>query len=98
MVGLGVLSLGGWSMPGGCVASSRPHDSSAPAPLAFIYHSPTPSHPTPFPTPPHNTACPAPQDAALAWCAANFKEQRHPLVAAMRAQVSTMAAGQPGCG
>lgn len=27
-----------------------------------------------------------PQDASLAWLAANFMEQRHPLVAAMRAQ------------
>ena len=31
---------------------------------------------------------PAVQDPALAWCAANFMEQKHPLVAALRARVS----------
>jgi len=34
---------------------------------------------------------PLPQDANLAWLAANFMAQDHPLVAAMRAQVGSSA-------
>lgn len=41
-----------------------------------------------FPSPALRNCSRSPQDVPTRWFAANFMEQRHPLVAAMRAQVS----------